>query len=101
MLLRLGNTVDFPLAFLGAIAVGLVPAPTSAQLTGGEITGMAAQIDPAAVVAAPGIALPDHAAPVIDAGALRDWRALPPCDWADTAVTTGDRIEVVTARGGG
>ena len=82
VLLRLGNTVDFPLAFLGAIAVGLVPAPTSAQLTAGEITGMAAQIDPAAVIAAPGIALPDHAAPVIDAATLTDWRRLPPCDWA-------------------
>lgn len=82
VLLRLGNTVDFPLAFLGAIAVGLVPAPTSAQLTAAEITGMAAQIDPAAIIAAPGIALPDHAAPVIDAAALTAWRGLPPCEWA-------------------
>ncbi len=39
VLLRLGNTVDFPLAFLGAIAAGLVPVPTSSQLTAPEITG--------------------------------------------------------------
>lgn len=82
VLLRLGNTVDFPLAFLGAIAVGLVPIPTSSQLTAPEITGMAAQVDPAAVIAAPGIALPDHPAPVIAAATLAGWRGLPPCAWA-------------------
>lgn len=82
VLLRLGNTVDFPLAFLGAVAAGLVPVPTSAQLTGPEIAAMAAQIDPAAVIAAPGIALPGGRAPVIGVEALRAWRAGPPCDWA-------------------
>lgn len=29
VLMRLGNTVDFPIAYLGAIAAGLVPVPTS------------------------------------------------------------------------
>lgn len=87
VLLRLGNTVDFPLAFLGAIAVGLVPVPTSSQLTAEEITAMAAQITPAAVVAAPGIALPDTARPggalpVITTETLHRWRDNPPCDWA-------------------
>ncbi|MCB1346641.1 MAG: acyl--CoA ligase [Rhodobacter sp.] len=82
VLLRLGNTVDFPLAFLGAITAGLVPVPTSSQLTTDEITAMAAQIAPAAVVAAPGIALPEGAARVIDIPALHAMRALPPCDWA-------------------
>jgi acyl-coenzyme A synthetase/AMP-(fatty) acid ligase len=81
VLLRLGNTVDFPLAYLGCIAVGAVPIPTSSQLTGPEITGMAAQVDPAAVIAAPGIATPDHPARVIQVQTLHDWRALPPCDW--------------------
>lgn len=81
VLLRLGNDVDFPLAFLGAIAAGLVPVPTSSQLTAGEITGMATQIAPAAVIAAPGIALPDSPAPVIATADLHAWRALPPCDW--------------------
>ena len=33
MLMRLGNSVDFPVAYLGAIAAGLVPVPTSAELT--------------------------------------------------------------------
>lgn len=82
VLLRLGNTVDFPLAFLGAIAAGLVPVPTSSQLTAEEITAMAAQIDPVAVVAAPGIALPDLPLRRIGTDELVDWRALPACDWA-------------------
>ena len=33
VLMRLGNTPDFPVAYLGAIAAGLVPVPTSSQLT--------------------------------------------------------------------
>lgn len=81
VLMRLGNTVDFPLVFLGAIAAGLVPVPTSAQLSAPEITAMAAGLDPALVVAAPGIALPDHPAPVLPAATLRGWHALAPCDW--------------------
>jgi len=81
VLLRLDNTVDFPLAFLGALAAGLVPVPTSSQLTTPEITGMAGQISPALIIAAPGVALPDHPAPVTDAAQLKTWRNLPPCDW--------------------
>jgi acyl-coenzyme A synthetase/AMP-(fatty) acid ligase len=81
VLLRLGNTVEFPLAFLGALAAGLVPVPTSSQLTAPEITAMTAQIDPALAVVAEGIAQPDHPAPVIDAASLAGWHALPPCDW--------------------
>ncbi|MCC5968416.1 MAG: acyl--CoA ligase [Pararhodobacter sp.] len=81
VLLRLGNTVDFPLAFLGAIAVGLVPVPTSAQLTTPEITAMAQTLEPAAVVAGPSVALPDHPARVLTADTLREWHTLPPCDW--------------------
>lgn len=79
VLLRLGNKVEFPLAFLGAVAAGLVPVPTSAQLTQAEITPMAADLAPAAVVAGPGIALPDHPARVIDAAMLAAWQSLPPC----------------------
>jgi len=81
VLMRLGNTVDFPLTFLGAIAAGLVPVPTSAQLTAPEITAMAAQLEPMAVVAGPGVALPDHPAPVIFTDTLHDWQSLSPCDW--------------------
>ncbi|MEZ5752184.1 MAG: class I adenylate-forming enzyme family protein [Paracoccaceae bacterium] len=82
VLLRLGNRVDFPLAFLGAIAVGVIPIPTSSQLTAAEITPMAEQVAPAAVIAADGIALPAIGCPVISATTLHEWRGLPACDWA-------------------
>lgn len=81
VLLRMGNTVDFPLAFLGAIAAGLVPVPTSAQLTTTEITAMAAQLEPSVVVAGAGVSLPDHPAPVITAQVLRGWHENAPCAW--------------------
>ncbi len=81
VMLRLGNTVDFPLAYLGALAVGMVPVPTSTQLTAVEATGMAAQIRPAAIIAAKDVACPDHPAPVFQVETLHTWRALPPCAW--------------------
>jgi acyl-coenzyme A synthetase/AMP-(fatty) acid ligase len=83
VLLRLGNTPEFPVAYLGAIAAGLVPVPTSSQLTAAEITKMAAQITPAAIVAGEGIALPeanpDHPARIIPETDLRGFEALVPC----------------------
>lgn len=82
VLLRLGNTVDFPIAFLGAIAAGLLPVPTSSQLTAPEITKLAAEIDPALVIAGPGIAVPEHPAPVIDTKALEGFFGHAPADYA-------------------
>ncbi|PTV96963.1 acyl-CoA synthetase (AMP-forming)/AMP-acid ligase II [Rhodobacter aestuarii] len=81
VLLRLGNTPEFPVAFLGAITAGLVPVPTSAQLTEEEITKMAAQITPAAVIAGERIALPTRATKIIPEAELRGYEALPPCDY--------------------
>ncbi len=82
VLLRLGNTVDFPLAFLGAIAAGVVPVPTSSQLTGAEITKMAAMVAPKLIIAGDGIALPsDTDAPVMDADALHALANHPPADF--------------------
>ncbi len=78
VLMRLGNTPAFPLLFLGAIAVGLVPVPTSAALTEAEITPMAAALGPALIVAEPGVARPRHAAPVLTAQDLLAMTALPP-----------------------
>lgn len=81
VLLRLGNSAEFPVAFLGALAAGLVPVPTSAQLTRPEITAMAADLDPALIVAGAGIACPDHPAPVLDEARLRGFENLPPAPW--------------------
>lgn len=82
VLMRLGNTVDFPVTFLGAIAAGLVPVPTSSQLTTPEITRLARDIAPALIVAAPGVALPDTPdCPVLTLADLAVMRDLPACDW--------------------
>jgi len=82
VLMRLGNTPDFPIAFLGAIAAGLVPVPTSSLLTTPEVDKITAQITPAAIVAAPGVALPSlPACPVVMQEDARRWHGLPPCAW--------------------
>jgi acyl-coenzyme A synthetase/AMP-(fatty) acid ligase len=59
LLLRLGNTPDFPVAFLGAVAAGIVPVPSSAALGTEEIGRIADVLHPKAVLYGPGIALPD------------------------------------------
>lgn len=82
VLLRLGNTVDFPISYLGAIAAGLVPIPTSAELTAHEITRIADRPGPALVIAGEGIAVPDHPAPVLGADTLHGFHDLPPAAWA-------------------
>ncbi len=77
VLLRLGNTPDFPIAFLACIAVDLIPVPTSSQLTKAEITAMAADLSPKAIIAGDGITLPDHAARIIDTDTLHGFHTLP------------------------
>lgn len=81
VLLRLGNSVDFPVAYLGALAAGLVPVPSSAQLTRTEITPLARRLAPELVLSDGAAALPDHPAPVVGLDALRKMRDLPPCAW--------------------
>jgi len=85
LLLRLGNTPDFPIAFLGAISAGLIPVPTSSQLTAPEVTALCPGLQPAGILAAPGIALPEHPAPVLTLDTLRGFRDRPP-----TAPAPGD-----------
>ncbi|UWR56372.1 class I adenylate-forming enzyme family protein [Phaeobacter inhibens] len=60
VLLRLGNTPIFPIAYLAAIAVGLVPVPTSAQLTEPEVARIMDDLSPAAILRDPGIASAPH-----------------------------------------
>lgn len=83
VLMRLGNSVAFPLLFLGATAAGIVPIASSAALTAGEISAASATVSPKAVVADDGIALPDPLpGRVISASDVMAWEDLPPCDWA-------------------
>ncbi|WP_102110336.1 class I adenylate-forming enzyme family protein [Oceaniglobus roseus] len=82
VLMRLGNTVDFPIAYLACLAVDLVPVPTSSQLTALEITAIAAAVKPRLVLAAPGIALPEGDAPAMPLAALRALRGRPAAAFA-------------------
>lgn len=79
VLMRLGNGPAFPILYLGAIAADLVPVPTSAALTTGEVTKLAALVAPRLILADPGIALPEGTIPVI-APDLGLWESLPPHD---------------------
>ena len=79
VLMRLGNTVEFPIAYLGAISVGLVPAPTSSQLTEMDVAKMVAELSPAAILRDPNIACPDTPdIPQLTVDTLEDMRTLPP-----------------------
>lgn len=82
LLMRVGNNVDFPIAYLGAIAAGLVPVPTSAQLTAPEVAKMIAELAPAAILLAPGLACPESAGPVIGTAEMQGWYEAAPVNWA-------------------
>jgi acyl-coenzyme A synthetase/AMP-(fatty) acid ligase len=83
ILLRLGNGVAFPLAFLGAITAGLVPVPTPADLTEAEATRFATIVAPRLIVASAGLKLPNPVAcPVLDDVALLDFETLPEASWS-------------------
>lgn len=79
LLMRLGNTVDFPITYLGAIAAGIVPVPTSSQLTERETASMIATLSPRAIVRADGIACADgQGALMFDLDQMRAMHDLPP-----------------------
>jgi len=81
VLMRLGNTIEFPIAYLGAIAAGLVPVPTSSQLTAGETAKMIADLSPAAILRDPDVDCADHPHQ-ISTDSLLAMRDLPPCEYA-------------------
>ncbi len=78
LLMRLGNSVDFPIAYLGAIAAGIVPVPTSAQLTAREVSPMLAHLSPRAILCGPGVACPASDIPVLGPDRFEAWHDLPP-----------------------
>jgi acyl-coenzyme A synthetase/AMP-(fatty) acid ligase len=59
VLMRLGNTVDFPITYLAAIAIGAVPVPTSSVLTETEVVKIITDINPTVIVHDGACALPD------------------------------------------
>ncbi len=83
VLLRIGHEVAFPIAFLGCVAAGLVPVPTSTQLTEGEVDRLAALLRPALVIAGTGVLRPsDPTLPVVTTDEIAEMEKLAPCDWA-------------------
>jgi acyl-coenzyme A synthetase/AMP-(fatty) acid ligase len=59
VLMRLGNTVDFPITYLAAIAIGAVPVPTSSVLTETEVAKIITDINPTVIIHDGACALPD------------------------------------------
>ena len=83
LLMRLGNSVEFPICYLAALAADLIPVPTSALLTEDEVARIVADVSPGLIVAGDGIAVPaDAPCPVLGAGAFRTLHDLPPAAYA-------------------
>ncbi|MEG6508965.1 class I adenylate-forming enzyme family protein [Methyloligella sp. 2.7D] len=83
VLMRLGNSVEFPVCYLASIAADLIPVPTSSLLTAPEVAQIADDVSPALIVAEDGLSLPpEPPCPVISAEAMRQMYALPPADYA-------------------
>ncbi len=83
VVLRLGNSADFPVAFLGAVAAGLVPVPLSAALTAHEVAALLPDLAPAAILADPSLPLPGALpCPVFQPDDFRPWRDAAPCAFA-------------------
>ncbi|MEX0284540.1 MAG: class I adenylate-forming enzyme family protein [Paracoccaceae bacterium] len=77
VVMRLGNSVEFPIAYLGAIAAGIVPVPTSSQLTEAEVANIFADLSPAGVLHDPAVACSAHPR-TVTLDALIAMRDLPP-----------------------
>ncbi len=80
VLLRLGNTVDFPIAFLGCVAAGAVPVPVSSALTAPEVAALLADLTPALIMHDERLPLPNAAGPIVTMATLRAWHTLPPAE---------------------
>ncbi len=76
IILQLGNTVEFPIAFLGAIAAGIVPVSLSSALSELEYQDVVASIEPALEIRSAGRESD------LDTAVLRQYWSLPPADFA-------------------
>lgn len=86
VLLRLGNSADFPILFFAANALGAVPVPSSSQLTPGEVAVLIADLEPRAIALGPGLDLPPApGVEVIGPDAIAGLRAAEPLPFAATA----------------
>ena len=86
LMIRMPNTSDYALMFFGALAAGIVPLPSSSQLTVAEADFLLDDSVSSAVAIAPGMVIkaPDHVR-ILDAGAVARLKAHEPlADYADT-----------------
>ncbi|QIE44433.1 acyl--CoA ligase [Pseudohalocynthiibacter aestuariivivens] len=81
VLLRLGNTVEYPIAYLAAIAVGIVPIPTSPQLTAAEVAKVLTHLDPTLILHDADVSCAETDRPVLNTRALRAFWGGPEADW--------------------
>ena len=72
LLMRVGNTPEFPIAYLAAISVGIVPIPTSSQLTEDETRVLIDITNPAAILHDTVTACPDHPN-TLSTARMKDW----------------------------
>lgn len=77
VLMRLGNTPDFPFAYLGALAAGLVPVPTAAALTEREVAKIIEMVQPKLILRDPDVPCPAKDI-IVDLDTLRGMRTMPP-----------------------
>lgn len=82
ILLRLGNTSDFPICFLGAVAAGLIPVSVSSALTAPELAALVNDITPAAILIDPNLTTPESpSCPAYDLKTIQAWRGCSPCKY--------------------
>lgn len=81
VLLRLGNSVDYPLCYLAAIASGIIPVALSAQLTENEVDRVVEELSPKAVLWDSTTQTTSKDIRHIDVNTLRDMRTLPPAEY--------------------
>lgn len=81
LLMRVGNSVEFPVAYLAAIAVGIVPIPTSSQLTEPEVQVLIDMTEPTAILHDGQTTCPASVR-VIRTDQMSEWYGLPPAPYA-------------------
>jgi len=64
LLIRLDNTANYAFLFLAATAAGIIPIPSSAQLSAGEIAYIIDDAEPCAIAVDPSLAMPDLSASI-------------------------------------
>lgn len=85
LMIRMPNTSDYALLFFGAIAAGLVPLPSSSQLTETEADFLLADSRAAAVAIAGGMHVDAGRARIVDEATVARLKAHAPlADYADT-----------------